>query len=245
MAVNIKSTHIPKMKDTRRILAIVPARGGSKQLPGKNIMPLDGKPLIAYTIEAALKSRFLKRVIVSTEDYGIARLSRGYGAEIPFMRPKSLAGDKTPTAKVIAHLLLALKRLEGYAPDVIVLLQPTSPLRSTRDIDAAVELFLKSGGDSVISVVEAAHPLELQFVKDGQGLLTRVTSKKPLPKRRQDLRRTLTPNGAIFVISPKTFLKHKSFYAKMNVPYEMPRERSIDIDTKLDFDIAEFLIKRR
>ena len=156
-----------KMKN-KKILAIIPARGGSKGIPRKNIKLLAGKPLIAYTIEAALKSKYLDRVIVSTEDREIAETSRHYGAEV-IKRPKILAKDKAKTIDVIFHLLNVLKE-KNYIPEIIVLLQPTSPLRIVKDIDKAIELFLKEKCESVVSVCECNPPSYWSFKKEKKYL---------------------------------------------------------------------------
>jgi len=224
-----------------KILAIIPARGGSKGIPRKNIRLLAGKPLIAYSIEAALKSKYISRVIVSTEDEEIAEVAKIYGAEV-IKRPEKLAKDKSPTIDVIKHVLETLEDNEKYAPNIIVLLQPTSPLRSTEDIDNAIKLFLKKDCESVVGVCEDIHLYWSFKIED--GYLKPVFGKKYLKIRRQELPRIYVPNGAIFVSTPRTLNRYESFYCDKTVPYVMPPERSVDIDNEEDFILAGILMRK-
>lgn len=155
------------------MLALVPARGGSKGVPGKNIRPLAGKPLISYTINAALRSEYQLRVVVSTDDVRIAEVSRAAGAEVPFLRPQELALDETPTLSVVQDALHWLKEHEAYEPEIVVLLQPTSPLRTAQHIDEGIRLLLETGADSVISVCEAEHSPYWMWRVDSEGRVTR------------------------------------------------------------------------
>ena len=225
----------------RKIIAIIPARGGSKGIPRKNIKLLGGKPLIAYSIEEALQSKHINKVIVSTEDKEIAEVSKKYGAEI-IKRSEELAKDGTPTIDVVFHALDSLEQ-NKYMYDIIVLLQPTSPLRSTKDIDNSIDLFLSSSCDSVVSVCEATHS-PYWCLKVENEYLKPLFGDEYFRKRRQELETVYMPNGAIYVLAPRTLYKHKSFYCDCTIPYIMPAERSIDIDTKLDFMLAELLIKK-
>lgn len=224
-----------------KIVAIIPARGGSKKILRKNIKLLCGKPLVAYTIIAAKKSKYSDNFYVSTEDEEIAEISRRYGAEV-IERPEELAKDETPTIDVIFHFLEILK-MKNYNPDIIVLLQPTSPLRNAEDIDNAIKLFLDSDCESVVSVCEAEHPPYWSF-KIEEKYLKPLFDKRYLRMRRQDLERTYIPNGAIYVSTPQTLYKYKGFYCNYNIPYIMPIERSVDIDNELDFMLAELLMKK-
>ncbi len=223
----------------KKIIAIIPARGGSKGLPGKNIKLLAGKPLIAWTIERALKSKYLDRVIVSTDDKEIAEVSKKYGAEV-IERPKKLATDKAKTIDVVSHVLGVLKK-EHYVPDIAVLLQPTSPLRVTDDIDESILMFLKNKCDSVISFYESSFPL--QGFKMEKKYLKPILGNKYLKTRRQDLPKTYLPNGALYVFTPRDLLKYKTFYPEKILPYIMPSDRSIDIDHEIDLKLAELIIK--
>jgi CMP-N-acetylneuraminic acid synthetase len=225
----------------KSIIAIIPARGGSKGIPRKNIKKLGSKPLIAYTIEEALKSKCLDHVFVSTEDPEIANISKEYGAQV-IDRPASLAKDTSKTVDAVLHAIEYLER-EGIHPHTVVLLQPTSPLRDVEDIDAAVNLFLDNECDSVISVCEPDHSPFWCFTISGKYLKP-ILDKKFDDTRRQDLPRVVTPNGAIYISSPETIRRYKGFYGDRIIPYCMPPERSIDIDKPLDFTIAEVLINR-
>jgi len=230
------------MLKNKKILAIIPARGGSRRLPGKNIRKLLGKPLIVWTIEQAKKSKYIDKLIVSTDDKAIAEISKKYGAEV-IKRPKILAIDRAKTIDVIFHLLSVLKK-EKYDPEIIVLLQPTSPLRTVKDIDNAIELFLKNKCESVISIYESGHSPYWSF-KIGKKYLEPIFSRKYLKQMRQDLPRAYIPNGAIYISRPKVLLKYKSFYCKKILPYIMPAVRSIDIDNETDFKLAELLLKKQ
>ena len=225
----------------KKITAIIPARGGSKGLPRKNIRLLFGKPLIAYTIEVALKSKYLDKVIVSTEDKKIAQISRKYGAMV-IKRPKELATDRAEITEVIFNVLDILRK-KNYIPELIVLLQPTSPLKNTDDIDRAIKLFLKNKAESVVSVYQVKKSPYWYF-KIINKYLRPMLGRKYLKKRRQDLPNFYMANGAIYISTPKTLLKYKSFFCKKTLPYIMPPERSIDIDNEIDLKLVELLIKR-
>ena len=201
---------------------------------------LYGKPLLAYTIDSVKNSHHVTRFVVSTEDNEIAKISQTYGAEV-IIRPPELARDESPTEDVIINVLEQLKNKEQYSPDLIILLQPTSPLRTTDDIDDAIKTFLASSGDSLISVTEYDHTPYWAF-RIEKGYLKQEFTQGSL-KRSQDLPTLYRPNGAIFIAQVKTFLKNRSFYTKQIIPFVMPRERSIDIDDEFDFSFAEFLLK--
>jgi N-acylneuraminate cytidylyltransferase len=233
---------IKSRKYKNKIIAIIPARGGSKGIPRKNIRLLAGKPLIVYTIEAALKSKYLDRVIVSTEDREIAEISKKYGAET-IKRPKTLARDGAKTIDAIFHLLSVLKK-EKCEPKIIILLQPTSPLRTVNDINKAVEFFLENKCKSVISVCEPDHSF-YGLLKIEKKYLKPIFHWKYFKQRRQTLPKTYIPNGAIFISAPKTLKKYKSFYNNKILPFTMPLERSIDIDNEIDFFIAESYLNNK
>jgi CMP-N,N'-diacetyllegionaminic acid synthase len=224
------------------IIAIIPARGGSKGVPRKNITKLGGKPLIAYTIDEALKSKYLDHVFVSTEDPEIARISKECGVRV-VDRPSDLADDTSKTVDAVLHAIAYLEG-EDIHSDIIVLLQPTSPLRNTEDIDAAIRLYLDNECDSVIGVCEPDHSPFWCFTLSGEYLQP-LFDKELDNKRRQDLPKVVMPNGAIYVASPEFIRKYEGFYGDRTVAYCMPPERSIDIDTPLDFIVAEVLIHKR
>jgi CMP-N-acetylneuraminic acid synthetase len=224
-----------------KIVAIIPARGGSRGIPSKNIKRLFGEPLIAWTIKQAKKSGYLDEIIVSTEDEEIAEISRKYGAEI-IKRPEELAKDESPTIDAVFHVLEIL-RTENYNSNIVVLLQPTSPLRTAKDIDNAIELFLNSNYESVVSVCEIEHPPYWSFKIKGE-YLEPLFGNEYLKMRRQDLHKTYMPNGAIYISTPQILYKYRSFYCEKTIPYIMPAERSIDIDTEIDFMLAELLMRK-
>ncbi|MEM2963781.1 MAG: acylneuraminate cytidylyltransferase family protein [Candidatus Anstonellales archaeon] len=228
-----------------RIVGIIPARGGSKGLPRKNILPLGGKPLLSYTIEAALQSR-IDRTIVSTEDVEIAEIAKKIGAEVPFLRPKKLATDTASSLSVILHALNYLDK-NKYHSDVIVFLQPTSPFRTHKHINAALELLLDSDVDSVISVCEAEYHPYWMFWKESDDALREFIKIKDKPLRRQDLPTLYRINDAIVISRRSYFDKVKEnspcFNPRSVKGYVMDRVSSIDINDKFDFLLAEFIIK--
>ncbi len=231
----------PMTNKKRKILAIIPARGGSKSIPRKNVKLLAGKPLIAHTIHAAVKSKYLDKIIVSTDDQEIAQVSKKAGAGV-LDRPKELAQDHSLTQGVVEHALAYLAKVEKYKPDVFLILQPTSPMRTTKDIDDAVELFLKNTCDTLVSVSEAAHAVYWSFMVSGKYLKP-MFGPKYLKKLRQDLPKAYITNGAICISTPASLLKYKSPYGKKIFPYVMPHERSIAIDDHVNFKLTEILIQ--
>lgn len=223
------------------ILGLIPARGGSKGVPYKNIKPLNSKPLIAYTIEHARKSKYLTRLMVSTDSEDIARAAMQYGAQVPFLRPKELAQDNTPGIDVVLHALEWLEAKEGYSPDAIVLLQPTSPFRTAEDIDNAIAIYIEQKPLSLVSVCVADdNPYWMMRIDDGilMPLMGHIDHT-----RRQDLPKAYKLNGAIYISSPAVLKERRTFFTEHTIPYIMPRERSLDIDDMLDFHIAEYLLK--
>jgi CMP-N,N'-diacetyllegionaminic acid synthase len=225
------------------MLAIIPARGGSKGLPGKNTRMLLGKPLIAYTIEAALNAKHISRVIVSTDDANIAEVARSAGAEIPFLRPTELAQDKSLAIDTYLYTVDQLTTAEKPIQDLVVLL-PTAPLRNFRDIDEAIELFREKKADSVVSYYKAEHPLQwYKFIED-EGTLKSVFPEGDRLANRQDEKPAYLPNGAIYVFNYSMLKNKRVYYTDKSYPYLMPAGRSVDIDTLEDFEYAEFLIKK-
>lgn len=230
------------MATNMNILAIIPARGGSKGIPRKNIKKIAGKPLIAYTIDSASNSKYVNKIIVSTEDQEIAEISKEYGSEI-INRPKELANDNSPTIDAILHAIDSLEE-KDYFIDIVILLQPTSPMRTEEDLDEAIELFMKNDCESVVSVCELEHSpywslkIENNYLKPGFG-------KKYFKMRRQELPTLFLPNGAIFISTPENIRTYKNFYLDKTLPYIMSSENSIDIDTELDFKLAEIVLKEK
>lgn len=221
----------------KSVLAVITARGGSKGLPGKNIRPLGGKPLLAWTIEAAKASKYVDRVITTTDDDSIMAIALACGSETPFKRQASLASDEAASIDVV---LDALERCGGY--DYVVLLQPTSPLRAAGDIDGALELCEKSGAPACVSVGRAAQNPYWMFTIGQDGSMTPLFPEK-LPARRQDLSAVYALNGAVYVARTAWLVAERTFISPRTVAYEMPRERSVDIDTESDLQLAESRLK--
>ncbi len=229
------------MYKDKKILAIIPARGGSKGVPRKNIKLLAGKPLIAWTIEEAKKSEFIDMCIVSTEDAEIKSVAEKWGGNVPFMRPLELAQDDTPGVDPVLH---AVKMMPDY--DFVVLLQVTSPLRTVEDIDGAIAYCLDNGCKSCVSVMEVEHSPYWMYQLDGQKRLKPILKiEKEQSYQRQKLPKVYQLNGAIYVTSVNFLQRQGEFIGDDTVGYVMSPERSYDIDTVLDFDVVKIMMKRR
>jgi CMP-N-acetylneuraminic acid synthetase len=231
-----------------KILGVITARGGSKGIPRKNIRPVCGKPLIAYSIETALQVRDrLYRIIVSTDDAEIADISRQYGAEVPFMRPPELAADKTPTLPVLQHAVRFVEEQNKVRLDWVLLLQPTSPLRTKDDILATLELAQLSGCDSVISVVQTPiHPLFMKRIENSQLLSFSEMLVEKEGTRRQDAQPpAYVRNGAIYLTRRDVLMERNSIWGEFIRPYVMPPERSVNVDSELDLQLAELMLQSR
>lgn len=228
-----------------RCLGLINARGGSKGIPGKNIKPLLGKPLIVYSIEAGLAARSLARVVVSTDDPQIAQVAKAAGADIPFMRPAELATDKALQIDAIRHALLALEA-EGDVYDAVAILQPTCPLRLAEDIDGAVETMVRTGVDTVISVMEVhgQHPLTM-YTADSDGALSPLLEANRAGVLRQEFPEVLWRNGAVYVIRRDVVVNDRTLYGAKVGGYVMPDERSSNIDEPIDWVITEALLRHR
>jgi CMP-N-acetylneuraminic acid synthetase len=228
---------------TAPTLALVVARGGSKSIPRKNLAPLAGKPLLAWTIEAAHVCETEVRIVVSTDDAEIADVARAARAEVPFMRPPELARDDTPSIDVVLHAVEQLAS-GGYYPDRVLLLQPTSPLRAPDDIDAAFRLADERDATSVVSVCEARnHPWLTKRVTAG-GLLEDFIAHEPVV-RRQDLEPAFALNGAVYLTRTGWLRSHRSFYSEPTHAYVMPAERSVDVDEPWDLELCELILRKR
>jgi CMP-N,N'-diacetyllegionaminic acid synthase len=220
----------------KKILALIPARGGSKGIPHKNITQLGEKPLLAWTVEAAKASKYVDRLILSSDDEQIISVAKSIGCDVPFIRPSDLSQDDTPGMAPVFH---ALEQIKGY--DYILQLQPTSPLRTEIDIDSAIELCLDGNAHSCVSVTEPDKSpywmytlnenLKMSPLLDGQYI------------RRQELPAVYALNGAIYIAQVDWIFKNKSFLSRETLAYIMPKERSVDIDTMIDITIAEALLK--
>ena len=227
------------------ILAIITARGGSKGLPGKNIRTLAGKPLIAWSIQAALGSKAVTDTVVSTDDEEIARVSREWGAEVPFMRPSELAGDESPHIPVLLHALDWMKSERNKTYDYVLLLQPTSPMRTAGDLDQAAGQALGQNADALVGVCESfSHPFLIKKI-DEKGCLENFA---PVPEgylRRQSFPDAYVLNGALYLIRTSVLREQKTLLPSGVRPFMMPQERSLDIDSLADFEITEFLMTRK
>jgi len=223
-------------------IAIIPARGGSKSIPNKNIVKIAGKPLIQYTIDAARSSKLVDKVVVSSDSEEILNISEVLGAEC-VQRPGELAQDTTPTAPVIGHVISYFANQNQYF-DQIVLLQPTSPLRTSQDIDDALSLLQKTQKSNLISVVEPAILPHKCFVVDDDGFLRGVVDDESPFMRRQDLPQTYYPNGAIYIFETQEFLKTNQIPMEAVIPFVMPPDKSTDIDTFEDIKKIEQLLEK-
>lgn len=223
----------------KTFLALIPARGGSKRLPRKNILDLCGKPLIAWSIEAALKSKYISKVVVSSDDEEILNISSKFGADT-IKRPYELANDTATTFDAIKH---TINNLEKY--DYIVLLQPTSPLRNENQIDEAIELLEEKKADAIVSVSEMDHSPLWSNILPEDGNMRGFLREEILNKRSQDLEKYYRLNGAVYICKTDKLLENKSFFLKDNIfAYIMDRKSSIDIDEEIDFEIAKVLINK-
>ncbi|MCZ7384091.1 MAG: acylneuraminate cytidylyltransferase family protein [Candidatus Methanoperedens sp.] len=232
-----------KNKKNLKIVGIIHARGGSKRIPLKNIKLLAGKPLIAHMIESALKSRRLNKVIVSTDHDEIARISREYGAEVPFKRPVELAED-VPSELVSQHAVDYLIKNENYYPDIAVTMQPTTPFCSPEDIDACIDKLIETDADSVITVREVRERPEWMYRLEGDRTvsLTGILIQGEIGVT-QSLQKLYTPNGAVYATKMRVLKEQNLIIGRDNRAVVMPPERSIDIDEPIDFVLAEIMAK--
>ena len=229
------------MIDDKKVLAIIPARGGSKGIKDKNIYPLCGKPLIAYSIEAAKQSRYIDEILVSTDSEKIASVAKDFGASVPFLRPAELASDTSKSIDAILHAIGTLKNNKQMF-DVLVLLQPTSPLRSTEDIDGALEEFSRNSYKSLVSVSEVNdNPILIRTI-DESGKLKRLLNTDS-SVRRQDMKKYYRVNGSIYINLISEVDVNTSFNDNI-IPYIVPQERAIDIDEMKDLAVAKYYITK-
>lgn len=226
------------------MLAVIPARGGSKGVPHKNMKMLADKPLIAYTIEAALKSEIFSKVIVSTDSREIARIAQQYGAEVPFLRPAEISGDSVSSDEVILHALHFFEE-KGEHFQQVCKLQPTSPFRTAQDLKEAFRLFSEADAAYLVSVCECEHsPLWCGTLGENNSM-DDFLREEVIQSCRQKLPQYYRLNGAVYMAKVENFYQSKSFFGKNGMAYIMPGEKSIDIDSNLDFMIAEFMLKNQ
>lgn len=229
------------MYKSKKIIAIIPARSGSKGLIDKNIKDLNGKPLIFYTIEAAKESNVFDYIMVSTDSEKYAEISRKYGAEVPFLRSESNSNDNSGSWDVVKEVLDNLQ--EKY--DIIVLLQPTSPLRTSKNIKEAVDLFFDKNADSIVSVSKFSHPIAFVNTLNESLSLKGFIKEEYQNMRRQDFEQNYMLNGAIYIVKTEFVNKNLDLFRKNSFAYIMEEEHSVDIDQELDFAFAETLMKKR
>lgn len=225
------------------MLALIPARGGSKGLPGKNIKLLHQQPLIAYSIAAALECPSVTRVIVSTDNAEIAQIAQKYGAEVPFLRPQHLATDTSTSLETYLFTLSELEKTENYPCEDILILQPTSPLRTALHIQEAIELFKAKNADSVVSYCQEHHPIFWHKYVNENGQFAEVFNEGNI-QNRQELKPTYYPNGAIYIFKTQ-LLKQGIYYTENSYAYLMDKKFSVDIDTEEDFEFASYLIEKQ
>lgn len=226
------------------ILCVIPARGGSKGVPGKNVKLLGGKPLIAHTIAHADGSKLIDRTIVSTEDKQIARAAKKYGAELPFVRPAELAADKSSTIDVLLHAIEWMELKEKYDFDILVLLHATTPFRSSEDIDNSIKLLVDKKADNVFTVTEAHRNPYFNMVELANNGRAKL-SKKGRFMTRQSAPKVYDMNSSIYVWRKDMLKRGKSSFLKKTLVYVMPKERSLDIDDQYDFKIAKLIMERK
>lgn len=235
------------MDRTQKVLAVIPARGGSKGVPRKNIRSVCGRPLIAHTIEHARAAQHLfHRIIVSTDDEEIATVARAYGAEVPFLRPANLARDESPMIPMLQHAVEFIERQDAVRMDWICLLQPTEPFRTVSDLEQCLRLGMAGGCDSVISVVRvfATHPILMKRI-DNDVLLPFCVEEKEGTRRQDYQPAAYMRNGSVYLTRRGVLMEQGSIWGQTIRPYVMPLERSVSIDTELDLKLAELMMSEQ
>ncbi len=229
-----------------KIIGVIPARGGSKSISRKNIKILQGKPLVAYTIEEAKKSKYLTHLVVSTEDEEIKNISLKYGAEVPFLRPKELATDDALAIPTVQQAVITIEKIKNIKYDYVIMLQPTAPLRKTDDIDKALAMLIEADADGVISVVDVDnwHPMKMKKFDENSYLIDYQAPPVENPPR-QILPKVYMVNGAIYATKRDVFMEKNTFKGEKCLGYIMPPERSVNIDTEIDFLTAEYYLRKK
>ena len=222
-------------------LAIIPARGGSKGVPRKNIKLLAGKPLIGYTIEAAAGARLLTKTIVSTEDPEIANVARQLGADVPFMRPAELATDEARSLPVVQHAVREMERRDNTTYPIVVLLQPTTPMRTSQDIDEGIRLLIDTGADSVVSIVDVAgyHPFRMKRLLANDRIINYIDQGFEDLRPRQEIPPVYLRSGALYIARRKLVMEDETLVGEDCRAVVTPPERAVNIDTPIDFQLAE------
>ncbi len=229
-------------ENNKEILTIITARGGSKGVPRKNIKELYGKPLVSYAIEASLNSKLSTRTMVSTEDEEISEVAKSLGAEVPFLRPQSLAEDNIHSVFAIIDAVEKLREIEGYSPAGVIMLLPTAPFTTSKHLDASIELFFRNNRENVMSVMPFGKPVTgIRIIED--GLLIPLIKTDNYNLLRQQCNYYYV-NAAIYIASPENLTKDRTYHAGRIHPYMMTQHESVDINTQIDFDYAEFLMAK-
>ncbi len=228
----------------KRILGVITARGGSKGIPGKNIKLLGDKPLIAYTIDSAKKSKLITDLIVSTDDPEIAEVCKKYGASVPFLRPKELAEDKTPHVPVMQHAVNFFEKENNCKVDIVVVLQPTSPFRTAEDLDKTLEKLIETGADSAVSLVEISenHPMKIKKLEGDRVLAYSIEEVEGT--RRQDLPTAYKRSGAVYAMTREILMDKNKLYGDFITGVVVPQERSVDIDEPFDWIKTEYMLQK-
>lgn len=232
-------------ENIKKILGIITARGGSKTIPKKNIKLLAGKPLIYWTIKEAQKSQLITKIILSSDSHEIINVAKRYKVEVPFVRPRNLAKDNTPTLPVLQHAITFMEKKDNIRYDYVVILEPTSPLRIVEDLDNATRKAIETKADSVIGMykLDDIHPMRIKKIIHDRIKPFSVKEKEGTP--RQLLPPAYYRNGAVYVIKRDIIIKKNSIWGKDTRPFIMPKERSVDIDDNSSFYQAEYYIKLR
>ncbi|UWZ97347.1 acylneuraminate cytidylyltransferase family protein [Vibrio splendidus] len=231
------------MINGKKVLAVIPARGGSKGLPRKNVRDLCGTPLIGWPIKAALNSKYVDRVVVTTDDKNIAEVAKNEGAEVPFLRPARFATDESPSSEAILHAIDFCETKEKY--EYVVLLEPTSPLTESQDVDAALEMLSASGSSAIVGIADVAdsHP-EFCVQKLGNGKITKYGEAGfSMPKRRQDLDTVYAFDGTLYISEIGTYKKHQTFYHENTIGYISKPWKKYEVDSLIDFFVIEAMMK--
>jgi len=225
------------MINNKKVLAIIPARGGSKGIKRKNIKVLLDKPLLIWTVDVAIQSQYIDKLILSSDDIEIINIAKEYGVEVPFRRPSELAKDNTPGIDVILH---AIDQCDGY--DIVVVLQPTSPLRIVEDIDGAINKMIEAESSSCVTLCKSEKSPYWMYSINNNNILSPFLNDSVLYQNRQDLPEIYSLNGAVYVARIEWMKKHRSFIGNNTYGYIMPHIRSVDIDEELDFVLSESLL---
>ena len=229
-------------KSNHKVLAVIPARGGSKGIPKKNLHNLAGKPLIYYSLSACQKSKLITDIIVTTDNLDIKKTVESYGLEVPFLRPERLATDDALAIPTVIHSVKKMEKLKNKEYDYVIMIQPTAPLRTAKDIDDSLELLFTEDTDSIISIVDVDnyHPIKMKVINKNRLLDFQDSDLENPP--RQSLPKVYIVNGAIYATKRNVLIENETFKGESCFPFVMPQERSVNIDNISDFIVAEYYL---